>query len=50
MTNYTIGSTKHHIETEEQYKIAIDPFYDKVIRGDNGEFRFYGKTTMFQHK
>ena len=40
VTNYTIDSNKHHLETKEQYKIAIDPF-DKGIRDSNGEFRFY---------
>ena len=41
VTNYTIDSKKHHLETKEQYKIAIDPFDDKDIKGCNGEFRFY---------
>ena len=41
VTNYTIDSNKHHVETKEQYKIAIDPFDDKGIRDSNGEFRFY---------
>ena len=41
VTNYTIDSKKHHLETKEQYKIAIDPFDDKGIRDSNGEFRFY---------
>ena len=41
VTNYTIDSNKHHLETKEQYKIAIDPFDDKGIRESNGEFRFY---------
>ena len=41
VTNYTIDSNKHHLETKEQYKIAIDPFDDKGIRDSNGEFRFY---------
>ena len=40
-TNYTINSKKHHLETKEQYKIAIDPFDDKGIKSCNGEFRFY---------
>ena len=40
VTNYTIDSKRHHLETKEQYKIAIDP-YDKGIRDSNGEFRFY---------
>ena len=39
--NCTIDSKKHHLETKEQYKIAIDPLYDKGIKGCNGEFRFY---------
>ena len=39
VTNYTIDG--HHLETKEQYKIAIDPFDDKGIRDSNGEFRFY---------
>ena len=38
-TNYTIDNNKHHVETKEQYKIAIDPFDDKGIRDSNGEFR-----------
>ena len=41
VTNYTIDSKRHHLETKEQYKIAIDPFDDKGIRDSNGEFRFY---------
>ena len=41
VTNYTIDSNKHHLETKVQYKIAIDPFDDKGIRDSNGEFRFY---------
>ena len=41
VTNYTIDSNRHHLETKEQYKIAIDPFDDKSIRDSNGEFRFY---------
>ena len=41
VTNYTIDSNRHHLETKEQYKIAIDPFDDKNIRDSNGEFRFY---------
>ena len=41
LTNYNIDSKKHHLETKEQYKIAIDPFDDKGIRDSNGEFRFY---------
>ena len=41
VTNYAIDSNKHHLETKEQYKIAIDPFDDKGIRDSNGEFRFY---------
>ena len=41
VTNYTIDSNKHHLETKEQYKIAIDPFDDKGIKSCNGEFRFY---------
>ena len=41
VTNYTVDSNKHHVETKEQYKIAIDPFDDKDIRDSNGEFRFY---------
>ena len=41
VTNYTIDSNKHHLETKEQYKIAIDPFDDKSIRDSNGEFRFF---------
>ena len=32
VTIYTIDSKKHHLETKEQYKIAIDPFDDKGIR------------------
>ena len=41
VTNYTIDSKKHHLETKEKYKIVIDPFDDKSIKGCNGEFRFY---------
>ena len=41
VTNYTIDSNKHHFETKDQYKIAIDPFDDKGIRDSNGEFMFY---------
>ena len=41
VTNYTIDSKRHHLETKEQYKIAIDPFDDKGIKSCNGEFRFY---------
>ena len=41
VTNYTIDSNRHHLETKEQYEIAIDPFDDKGIRDSNGEFRFY---------
>ena len=41
VTNYTIDSIKHHLETKEQYKIAIYPFDDKGIRDNNGKFRFY---------
>ena len=41
ITNYTIDRNRHHLETKEQYKIAIDPFDDKGIRDSNGEFRFY---------
>ena len=41
VTNYTIDSNKHHLETKEQYKIAIDTYDDKVVRDSNGEFRFY---------
>ena len=41
VTDYTIDSNKHHLETKEQYKIAIDPFDNKGNRDSNGEFRFY---------
>ena len=41
VTNYTIDSNKHHLETKEQYKIAIDTYDDKFVRDSNGEFRFY---------
>ena len=41
VTNYTIDSNKHHLETKEQYNVARDPFDDKGIRDSNGEFRFY---------
>ena len=41
VTNYTIDSNKQHVETKDQYIIAIDPFDDKGIRDSNGEFRFY---------
>ena len=43
VTNYTIDSTKQHLETKEQYKVAIDPLDDKVITGKHGSFRFYSK-------
>ena len=29
LNNYTIFSNRHHLETNEQYKIALDPFDDK---------------------
>ena len=38
VTNYSIDSNRHHLETKEQYKIAIDPFDDKGIRDSNSEF------------
>ena len=41
ITNYTIDSNRHHLESKEQYKIAIDPFDDKGIRDSNGKFRLY---------
>ena len=41
VTNYIIDCNKHHLETKEQYKTAIDPFDDKGSRDNNGEFRFY---------
>ena len=41
VTNFTIDSKKHHLETKEQYKRAIDPFDDKGIKSCKGEFRFY---------
>ena len=41
VTNYTIDSNRHHLETEEQYKIAIDPNDDKGITDSDGKFRFY---------
>ena len=41
VTNYTIDSNRHHLETKKQYKLAIDPFDNKSIRDSNGEFRFY---------
>ena len=41
VTNNTIDSNRHHLETSEQYKIAIDPFDDKGIRDSNGKFTFY---------
>ena len=50
LTNYTIDSKKHHLETKTQYKIGIDPFDDKGIKGCNGEFRFYWSSTMFQYQ
>ena len=43
VTNYTVDSNRRHLETKEQYKIAIDPFDDKGIRDSNVEFRFYNK-------
>ena len=41
VTNCNIDSKKHHLETKEYYKIAIDPFGDKGIKSCNDEFRFY---------
>ena len=41
VTNYTIDSIKHNLETIEQYKLAIDPSDDKSIRDSIGELRFY---------
>ena len=41
VTNFTIDSKKHLLETKEQYKIAIDSFDDKGNKSCNGEFRFY---------
>ena len=41
VTIYTIDSNRHHLETKEQNKIAMDPFDDKGIRESNGKFRFY---------
>ena len=41
VTYYTIDSKKHHLETKEQYKIAIEPFDDRGIGNSNAEFRFY---------
>ena len=41
VTNYNINSKKHHLETKEQYKLAIDLFDDKGIKSRKGEFRFY---------
>ena len=38
LTNHNNDSNKHHFGTIEQYKIAIDSFDDKVIRGSYGEF------------
>ena len=32
VTNYTIDSDKHHLETKEQYKMAIDPLMIKVLK------------------
>ena len=40
VTNFTIDSKKHDLETKEQYKIAIDPFDNKGIKSGSGEFRF----------
>ena len=40
VTNYTFDSKKHHLETREQYKIALHPFDDMGIRGDDGSFSF----------
>ena len=40
VTNYAIDSNRHHLETKEQYKIAIDPFDDEGIRDSNGELGF----------
>ena len=40
VNNYTIDSKRHHLETKEQYKRAIDPFDDKDIKSCSGEFRF----------
>ena len=41
VTNYTIDSNRHHLENNEQNKIAIDTFDDKGIRDSNVKFRFY---------
>ena len=41
VTNCTINSYQYHLETREQYKIAIDPFDDKSIRDSIGEIEFY---------
>ena len=41
VTNYTIDSNGHNLETKEQFKIAIDPFDDKGIRDSNVKFRFF---------
>ena len=43
VTNYTVDSKKHHLETKEQFKIAIDSsFDDKDIRDCNCKFKFCG--------
>ena len=34
VTNYTIGSIKHHLETKEQFKIAIVPIDGKGYFSD----------------
>ena len=41
LTNYTIDSNRHQLDTREQYKTALDPFDDKGIGDSNGKFRFY---------
>ena len=37
----TNNSIKHHLETMEQYMIAIAAFDDRVIKERKGQFRFY---------
>ena len=48
VTNYPIDSNEDHLETKEQYKIAVDPFDDKGIRDSNDKFKFYWSLTIIK--
>ena len=41
VANHSIDINRHHLETTEQYKIAIDPFVDKSNRDSIGKFICY---------